>query len=280
MGYEKEQLLKTIRISESLLKKYMVEMENLPEGRLIAYHDGGRMYYQHARRVGSDYCRTGITRKPEMIRCLARRRFLEEEVGILDKNIRILKGACEKIRSVDPEEVIASLTKPYRNLPRDMFLSDDQFVLDHRLTGETLLRLKSHKAWAEAPYERYDEFPENRDKMTSFGLWVRSKSEQLIAEQLHGAGVPFRYEQVLRIGPVTLVPDFTFQDRTGGLFFWEHAGMMDQPNYEQRHQSRMMDYRSIGIVPWKNLIVTYEHNNVLNMGMVDAIIRNEVIPRL
>ena len=42
----------------------------------------------------------------------------------------------------------------------------------------------------------------------------------------------------------------------------------------------MAIYRSVNIVPWNNLIVTYEYKNVLNMGLIDSMIEKVVIPRL
>ena len=39
-------------------------------------------------------------------------------------------------------------------------------------------------------------------------------------------------------------------------------------------------YESAGIVPWKNLIVTYDNNGDLNLPMIKSIIENEVLPRL
>ena len=130
------------------------------------------------------------------------------------------------------------------------------------------------------PYEQYDGYPQYKNKLTSFGLKVRSKSEQLIAERLHDFGIPFRYEMMLRVAGVERAPDFTFEGADQRLFYWEHAGEMSNAVYEQRHQKKLMEYRRVGIVPWDNLIVTYEKDGMINMAMVDALIKNEVIPRL
>ena len=35
-----------------------------------------------------------------------------------------------------------------------------------------------------------------------------------------------------------------------------------------------------GIEPWKNLIVTYDNDGVINVPLIKSIIENDVIPRL
>ena len=74
--------------------------------------------------------------------------------------------------------------------------------------------------------------------------------------------------------------DFTFRDRNLDLFFWEHAGMMDVPGYADRHERKMKIFESVGIVPWKNLIITYDIDGVINIPLIKSIIENDVIPRL
>ena len=60
-------------------------------------------------------------------------------------------------------------------------------------------RLQAHKEWSEAPYRQSDKRPEGKDKITSRGLHMRSKSEVMIAELLYQYGIPFRYEEPLYI---------------------------------------------------------------------------------
>ena len=74
--------------------------------------------------------------------------------------------------------------------------------------------------------------------------------------------------------------DFTFRDCNYEQFYWEHAGMMDDPYYRNRHERKMVILESAGIVPWKNLIVTYDNDGIINVPMIKSIIEHEVIPRL
>ncbi len=63
------------------------------------------------------------------------------------------------------------------------------------------------------------------------GDMLRSKSEVIIANQLHERGVLFRYEEPLFASDGTLrLPDFTITSR-GKTFFWEHLGLLDLSDY-------------------------------------------------
>ncbi|MDO4870047.1 MAG: hypothetical protein Q4A65_07200 [Bacillota bacterium] len=198
----------------------------------------------------------------------------------MNRNIDQLDRAIKNTSDIDAASIIKAMRKGYRELPEEMFFQEESFTLTHKLTGEDRLRIQRHVEWGNAPYEEYNGYPQNKNKLTSFGKRVRTRGEQLIADSLHYVGVPNRYEEVLRIGPYVMAPDFTFRDCNMKPFYWEYAGMMDDPAYEQRHQIKLKQYREVGIVPWKNLIVTYDTHGSINMAMVEATIMNDIIPRL
>ena len=57
--------------------------------------------------------------------------------------------------------------------------------------------------------------------------------------------------------------------------------MMDDQNYVSRHLSKISYYQRAGIVPWKNLIVTYgTSENGLDMEEIDFIIRHIIMKQL
>jgi len=280
MGFERELLEEILQNEIELNEKYGKEKRLLLKGRLRVEKKGATNYYLHVSKADGQYIRKGITKDTDMIRALARKEFLNKMTGIFKHNIEALQKASDKIQDVDPKAIIESMTKAYKTLPPEYFFNAERFTIDHKLKGEEQLRMQRHIEWANAPFEQSTTFPERKNKITSFGLKVISKSEQLIAERLHDFGVPFRYECIIEIDTRRYAPDFTFQDAEMNLRYWEHAGFMNDYQYEQRHQAKLMDYRWAGIVPWDNLIVTYENEGQLNMAMVDAIIKNEIIPCL
>lgn len=112
--------------------------------------------------------------------------------------------------------------------------------------------------WMESSYVKSNYRQEDLKHRTTRGLWLRSKSEVLIAEKLYGHRIPFRSEEVIRTPLGIVVPDFVMPDWNGQMVFWEHAGMMDKQEYREKHRRSLEKYESVGIVPWKNLIVTYD----------------------
>ena len=108
---------------------------------------------------------------------------------------------------------------------------------------------------------------------------VRSKSEALIADRLYSEGIPYRYEQVLRLGKgfnqVVFFPDFTvLNKRTRKLYYWEHLGLLGDRGYCLDNLSKLDTYAQYGIIQGKNLILTYEsEGKPLSMAYVKRIIK-------
>lgn len=56
--------------------------------------------------------------------------------------------------------------------------------------------------------------------------------------------------------------------------------MMDNREYAANNLKKLERYNAAGIIPGDNLILSFDRRGTINMGMVDAIVENEVIPRL
>ena len=79
---------------------------------------------------------------------------------------------------------------------------------------------------------------------TERGELVRSKSEWIIADKLHSAGVDYQYEQPLLLDGIERFPDFTIIDDDSGLtWYWEHNGLLDSEEYKQRWDRKLVAYR-------------------------------------
>lgn len=89
------------------------------------------------------------------------------------------------------------------------------------------------------------------------GELVRSKSEVIIANALHYNGLDYEYEPELKLEGKVKRPDFKIEDYdTGVVWYWEHCGMMTDPQYRRRWEDKKKFYEKNGIVEGKNLIVT------------------------
>lgn len=113
--------------------------------------------------------------------------------------------------------------------------------------------------WVLEPYESNEMHPEKLIIGGVRGYCLRSKSEAMIDKALFSYGIPFRYECKLTLGGRTFYPDFTMMHpKTGKLFYWEHFGMMDNPEYVDRACQKLGVYCRNGVIPYVNLILTYE----------------------
>lgn len=85
---------------------------------------------------------------------------------------------------------------------------------------------------------------------TEHGELVRSKSEWIIADKLHAAGIDYQYEQPLVLGGIERFPDFTIvDDDSGNTWYWEHNGMLSNDEYRERWERKLAAYRKQGILP-------------------------------
>ncbi len=84
---------------------------------------------------------------------------------------------------------------------------------------------------------------------TANGTLVRSKSEVIIADALHDAGVGFDYELAFSGHDGTIrLPDFTIEDAaTGQRYIWEHLGLLSNPQYARAWQRKKNWYAASGV---------------------------------
>lgn len=113
--------------------------------------------------------------------------------------------------------------------------------------------------------------------LTERGELVRSKSEWIIADKLHAAGIDYQYEQPLTLDGVERFPDFTIvDDDSGTTWYWEHNGMLSNAEYRQRWERKLDAYRKHGILPMEEgggengtLLVTEEKEGAgLDAGQI------------
>lgn len=128
--------------------------------------------------------------------------------------------------------------------------------------------------WMHSSYEHNPKHPELLLHKSTSGNLVRSKSEAMIDMCLYLNKIPFRYECALHLDNTTLFPDFTIRHpKTGATYYWEHFGLMDNPDYSQNVCQKLQLYTSNGIVPSIQLITTYEtKENPLSVDTVSKIV--------
>lgn len=265
---------------ESAEANYKKAFQNCPKGSLQMFYDHGRPQFMQVAKIHGKRARRGINRNKDLLRGLARKEFLRASLEQLEQNNLHLSRTLDETEDYDVEHILQLMRHRFPGLPEEYFLDSEAIEVNSPYTQSLLQRLDAHREWAAMPYEKSTYRPEGLRIRTSQGLRVRSKSEAMIAEKYYDYGIPFRFEQVLHIGSSILIPDFTFEAADGSEIYWEHAGMLDHPQYSFRHHLKMMQYESAGIYPWQNLIVSYDTGNNINMQIIDDMIRDLLIPLL
>jgi hypothetical protein len=102
--------------------------------------------------------------------------------------------------------------------------------------------------------------------ITEDGTRVLSKSEVIVYNLLFDAGLNPIYERELRLGDITLHPDFTIETDKGAIYR-EHLGMLDDYGYRKDWERKERTYAEHGIsVESGNLVLSQDELN----GSIDS----------
>ena len=239
-------LAQTMSQIDKLADSDIAQIEQCPQGRMIPTINNSRPVIMRVEGSGNARRRSIITKDADLQCGLARRMMLEAELKGLAAENQIISRAIIELDDL-----------PWKN--RATFLRQKCPWLPAESVSSLCYCAPDAADWEAELFEQSDFMPEAKTKITSRGLAVRSKSELLIAEALYRHGIPFRYEQILRLDDKHfLVPDFTIKKPNGEIAYWEHLGRMGSEAYARRQLKKAMLYFEAGIVPWKNLIMTFD----------------------
>ena len=217
------------------------QLDTLPEGKLICTSGNGYIkWYQ-----SDGHTPVYIPKKNRVLaEQLALKKYLTLRLESVQKELQAVDAYLKHHDTDADRKYLALLSSPGYS---------DLLSFSSRPFSEEL------SSWANSPFESNAPYPEALIHPAPNGLFVRSKSEVLIALQLHAYSIPFRYEAPLQLGESTYYPDFTIRHpATGEYYYWEHFGLMDDSKYIQRATTKLHHYLSNGIIPTIHLITTYE----------------------
>ncbi len=154
--------------------------------------------------------------------------------------------------------------RAYRGISA-VYITHEEKLLENEGLLELLMpylseNQKAITKWKKEPYEGNSNYhPEQLLYQVSDNLFVRSKSELMIAEELIRLGIPFRYEERIGKGWGSILCDFTLLDpKSLQVKYYEHFGMMDKEEYVKAAVQKINNYASRGIYLGQDLIVTSE----------------------
>lgn len=243
------------------MKKYCVKRTtNVKKARLrFAKREKGMIRVVHIRSDGTKaYMGEDDLDK---IHELAQKNYYLSVLGKIKTEENALRKMLAVHRKNNLNEVIraSDLTKPANLLISPM-------VLPYAEAG---------RLWQAEPYVPSDDHPENLKYQTLRGELVRSKSEANLANTWAKRGYYYKYEKgVFLEGYGVSYPDFTvFDPKTGKIFYFEHFGMVDNPDYVMSNLQKLIYYAENGIKLNVNLFCTFETlKNPLTQNRIDRTI--------
>ncbi|MDO4501680.1 MAG: hypothetical protein Q4D06_00710 [Coriobacteriia bacterium] len=260
-----EELDKEVRRLEEVVDQARKRLADAPEGSLRVNCSGKLVRYQQYLGRVNGKIRERYLRKDQ--------RSLALQLAQKDYDLRVLKQAERDLASIRRlssrgsvgaqaiKRIYAQMGPERKSMVVPFELPDDDYALlwERENQREPLISITT------------------RAYQTEKGDLVRSKSEVIIADKLHRAGVRYLYERPCYIeGLDTVHPDFTvLNKRTRQQFIWEHFGLMDDPDYRERALRKVSAYARSGLVLGKGLIATFETAATpLDVQLVDTYIRS------
>ncbi len=236
------------------------ELKGLPDGEIMCVdQDGLRKYLQRIPAKGNrkKEHRYGIKNQPDVLNGLVRKEYVTNAIKILDKDIHTLEMAVKRYIPADEKSVMEKFLKKYPELTSDIY----SMPFDVEEWKTAFGRIEGYH-------------PENLKHTAADGTASRSKNEIYIASRLDHHGIIYRWDCPTGIPGLHRVPDFTIlRMRDLKILYWEHMGMMFDLESRIDNKRKLEEYEEFGIVPWDNLILTYDTpDGGLRANLIEAMI--------
>lgn len=234
-------------------------LKRAPQGKLrISNTRSGPQYYY--RRLENE--KTGIylpKKEITLVRRLGQKDYDQRTLKSIENEIKAIRKFLNQYPCPAAEEVYLHMPESRRGLVNPLEMTDEMFV----------------EEWLSQEHDRKDPPDPENGFPTKHGEIVRSKSEWIIASLLEDYNVPFRYEAPIYLEDMGIIhPDFTVLNiRLRKVRYWEHEGMMDNPDYAEYAIRRERAYIRNGFYPGDDLILTSEtRTQPLNPDLVKKMI--------
>ena len=214
-----------------------------PKGSLIVRSDGNyTRYYAYIDK--QEHYIHSIDK--ETLKQYCQERFYRKLEQKLPAQISKLKKTAEKLEKIwDVQDIYEALPGPVRKYAVPQTGRQRKMIEDF---------------YTEGRYAEHSTYPKSEKFETEKGDIVRSKSELIIANMLHHAGIPYDYERIVYFkNRKWKFPDFTILNvRTGKKYIWEHFGRLDEEKYRTDTMEKIEAYETNGFIQGVNLIMTFE----------------------
>lgn len=240
-------------------------LRRAPEG-ILKVSNNKKTYQYYCRCNNSDKDGKYITKKNmNLVRGLAQKDYDQKFLAAAQKEKIFFEQIQKKYDSNYLKEIFDNLPESRKDITIPYILDEEEYV----------------SIWESTEYPIKLVIREDDNEIfTEKGEVVRSKSEKIIADRFNVLGIPYHYEKPLYLeGYGSVHPDFTVLNRkTQKEFYWEHFGLMDNPQYCENVVKKLETMSKNGIFPGDNLIMTFETGtHILNMKNVDLLIERYLI---
>lgn len=239
-----------LELEESILK-LQKSLKKAPEGSLWVHKKGTYTQYGiYLNENNESKLKYLSVKEKKLIQELQQKSYNEKILFALKNQVLCLRKTLSLLKEESPEAVLNNFSEEKQKLTIPVTLSNEEYA----------------KQWQSKKYEAPGFGENSLLYVTQSGLRVRSKSEIIIADLLQQKKVPFLYESPLELktlyGKKTFHPDFCCLNlRTRQEFYWEHFGMMDDPEYSANAVGKLKVFNENHFVQGKNLIITMETQN-------------------
>ncbi len=252
------------RIRDELIERktdLIEELKHLPEGEFICTDQNGyRRYMQRIPATGNrkKEHRYGIKKNPELLNALVRKEYVTKALKTIDRDISALETAVKKYQPIDENSVMEGFLSRYPELTGGIY----HYMIDDEEWKNRFSRMDGYH-------------PENLKHTSYDGTASRSKNELYIASRLDHYNLTYRWDAPTGIPGLFRTPDFTIRRKKDGkIIYWEHMGMMYDLESRIDNKRKLEEYEAAGIVPWDNLILTYDtRDGGLRGELIEAMIR-------
>lgn len=208
---------------------------------------GGKYEYYHAVRNEQTGARSlQYIPKSEVAlpHLLAQIQYFKKVGPIIQRRLHFLNALIGDLKKHDIDQIYESMSPARQHLITPVYPTDQQ----------------RRKEWKERQFPEKSFEAGLREIYTNKEERVRSKSEKILADLFFRLDIDYKYECPLPLHDGTTVyPDFTFYNPVlNQEIYWEHFGMMDDPEYAKKTVNKLHAYEKNGITLGKRLIATFE----------------------
>ena len=250
---------------ESKIHEKEEALLHVPDGTLKIHHkNNSTEYYQQKESDKKRISRYLKKEEQQLIQELAQKTYDKEILSLMKREYSVLSQFLDKYKPDSLKQFYDDMCEERKKLVTPIIRSEQQLIDE----------------WKAFQYVGKEFSPGTPEYYTEKGERVRSKSEVIIANMLLKSDVLYYYECPLNLKGYGIVyPDFTCLNRRNGkCFYWEHNGMMDNPEYSVRSVKKIQQYEANGIFQGESLILTYESNQLtLNQKSVQRMINRYLL---